>query len=119
MDHTFQLVITRVYEDGNEELIEDEEESELSFAQVPLSMFGSGSACISAKPSCLSGMSSLLPTPKEAVAIVQATSALAFAEIIARCPPPSQFQHPPFGDYQLNFLALFLNLHPDADMFHS
>lgn len=32
MEHTFQLVITRVYEDGNEELIEDEEESELFFA---------------------------------------------------------------------------------------
>ena len=28
MEHTFQLVITRVYEDGNEELLEDEEESE-------------------------------------------------------------------------------------------
>ncbi|PIL37131.1 hypothetical protein GSI_00823 [Ganoderma sinense ZZ0214-1] len=28
MDHTFQLVITRVYEDGNEELIEDEEETD-------------------------------------------------------------------------------------------
>ena len=27
MEHTFQLVITRVYEDGNEELLEDEEES--------------------------------------------------------------------------------------------
>ena len=28
MEHTFQLVITRVYEDGDQELLEDEEESE-------------------------------------------------------------------------------------------
>ncbi|EJF61218.1 VID27 cytoplasmic protein [Dichomitus squalens LYAD-421 SS1] len=28
MEHTFQLVITRVYEDGNEELLEDEEETD-------------------------------------------------------------------------------------------
>ena len=28
MEHTFQLVITRVYEEGDQELLEDEEESE-------------------------------------------------------------------------------------------
>ena len=32
MEHTFQLVITRVFEDGNEELLEDEEESESCFS---------------------------------------------------------------------------------------
>ena len=34
MEHTFQLVITRVYEDGNEELLEDEEESECRFINL-------------------------------------------------------------------------------------
>ena len=29
MEHNFQLVITRVYEDGDQELLEDEDESEL------------------------------------------------------------------------------------------
>jgi hypothetical protein len=28
VEHNFQLVITRVYEDGDQELLEDEEESE-------------------------------------------------------------------------------------------
>ena len=28
MDHAFQLVITRVFEDGDQELLEDEDESE-------------------------------------------------------------------------------------------
>ena len=28
LDHHFQLVITRVYEDGDQELLEDEDESE-------------------------------------------------------------------------------------------
>ncbi len=28
MEHNFQLVITRVYEDGDQELLEDEDESE-------------------------------------------------------------------------------------------
>lgn len=28
VEHTFQLVITRVYEEGDQELLEDEEESE-------------------------------------------------------------------------------------------
>ena len=35
MEHTFQLVITRVYEDGNEELLEDEEESKCPFIVLP------------------------------------------------------------------------------------
>jgi len=30
IEHNFQLVITRVYEDGDQELLEDEEESALS-----------------------------------------------------------------------------------------
>ena len=33
VEHNFQLVITRVYEDGDQEFLEDEEESE------PLSCF--------------------------------------------------------------------------------
>lgn len=52
MDHTFQLVITRVYEDGNEELIEDEEESELGYQSsqryswvVPRAYLSSCSIC--------------------------------------------------------------------------
>jgi VID27 N-terminal region len=34
MEHNFQLVITRVYEDGDQELLEDEDESELPFFSV-------------------------------------------------------------------------------------
>ena len=30
VDHNFQLVVTRVYEDGDQELLEDEDESESS-----------------------------------------------------------------------------------------
>lgn len=31
VDHNFQLVVTRVYEDGDQELLEDEEESTSTF----------------------------------------------------------------------------------------
>ncbi len=34
MEHTFQLVITRVFEDGDQELLEDEEESESSLSNI-------------------------------------------------------------------------------------
>ena len=35
LEHTFQLVITRVYEDGDQELLEDEEESEYAVFMLP------------------------------------------------------------------------------------
>ncbi len=35
MEHNFQLVITRVYEDGDQELLEDEEESECAVLLIP------------------------------------------------------------------------------------
>jgi len=30
LEHNFQLVVTRVYDEGDQELLEDEDESELS-----------------------------------------------------------------------------------------
>ena len=84
MDHTFQLVITRVYEDGNEELIEDEEESELCSAPL-LSVFAAmllgGSACISA-PSVTAAFSPFF-TQKEAAVVIQDITVPTLAVIIA------------------------------------
>lgn len=37
VEHNFQLVITRVYEEGDQELLEDEEESKSSQPVVVLS----------------------------------------------------------------------------------
>ncbi len=41
IEHNFQLVITRVYEDGDQELLEDEEESAFfsCLSISPLSLF--------------------------------------------------------------------------------
>ena len=40
MDHNFQLVVTRVYEEGNQELLEDEEESAQSLSHLfPTALF--------------------------------------------------------------------------------
>lgn len=36
VEHNFQLVITRVYEDGDQELLEDEEESEFELFHASL-----------------------------------------------------------------------------------
>jgi len=36
MEHNFQLVITRVYEDGDQELLEDEDESESQLCFSPI-----------------------------------------------------------------------------------
>ena len=38
VEHNFQLVITRVYEEGDQELLEDEEESTLFVARLPLNL---------------------------------------------------------------------------------
>jgi hypothetical protein len=38
VEHNFQLVITRVYEEGDQELLEDEEESTFSVAWLPLNL---------------------------------------------------------------------------------
>jgi len=38
VDHNFQLVITRVYEEGDQELLEDEEESTFFVAWLSLNL---------------------------------------------------------------------------------
>ena len=38
VEHNFQLVITRVYEEGDQELLEDEEESTFSVAWLSLNL---------------------------------------------------------------------------------